>query len=228
MPPASLKAALEDLLRTRKLQADAPPLRGVRTQAPVGTGIAAVDPLIAGGFPRGQLSEVHGRTSSGRTGLLLAAVARATRRGSLAAWVDPADTLSPESAGSAGADLTRLLWLRGRALPEALQAAATLVGSGLFEIVVFDVAGVRDAAIRRLPGTSWIRLQRAVADTQTALVLLASSHVACGPGGASLALRKAKARWSGARGPGRLLRGIDAEAVAGRHSLRRCAFSLEL
>src|SRR6266487_5890199 len=68
---------------------------------------------------------------------------------------------------------------------------------------------------RRLPGATWIRLQRTVEDAPTALVLLADRHVACGPGGVSLALAPAGPRWSGASGPGRLLSGLRAQATAG-------------
>src|SRR5262245_20701778 len=124
------KAALEDLLRVRRLQADAPPLRGEARRAPLPTGIAPLDAMLAGGLPRGQLSEIHGPASSGRTGLALAAAAHATRSGTLAAWVDPADRLDPASAAAAGVDLSRLLWLRGdvgagrgRVLADSVSAA---------------------------------------------------------------------------------------------------------
>jgi hypothetical protein len=224
---STAKAALEDLLREKRLQAAAPPLRGEdRRLSPLPTGLLAIDRALGGGFPRGQLSEIHGPASSGRTGISLALLAGLTRRGALAAWVDPADRLDPESAASAGADLSRVLWLRGRDLGEALAATATLLGSGLFELVALDLEGQPERALRRLPGTSWIRLQRIVAETKAALVLLASHHVACGPGGASLALRPAQPGWSGAPGPGRLLRAIDGEALAGRHALQHASFEL--
>jgi hypothetical protein len=225
------KARLEALLREKKLQADAPPLRGEDCGLrPVPTGVPAVDALLGGGFPRGQLSEIHGPVSSGRTGLLLATLARATRRGALAALVDPLDRFDPASAGAAGIALARLLWLRGprgqgedprpKTLAGAVSAVSTLVGSGLFEVVVLDVAGAPDRERRRLPSTTWIRLQKAVEDQSTALLLLADTHVAFGPGGASLALAPTRLEWSAPAGPGRILRGLGARASAGRH-LRR-------
>lgn len=223
--PAPLKAVLEDLLKAKRLQAELPPLRGEdQRRRLVATGLSSVDNLIAG-FPRGQLSEVAGPASSGGSGLLLALVARATARGALCAWVDPADRFDPASADAAGADLARLLWLRGRAPNQAVAAAGTLLGSGLFEAVVLDLAAASPAELRRLPGSTWIRLQRMAADTPGALVLLAREHVACGPGGVRLALEPARPRWSGS-GPGRLLRGLDANAAAGRHVQRLAAFTL--
>ena len=230
MSPA-LKDSLEELLRARRLQAEAPPLRGEdRRLQPLAFGVAALDGLIAGGLPRGALSEIHGPASSGRTGLALALCARSTGRGALVAWMDPADRFDPASAAEAGMDLTRLLWLRGvrtAGLPRALSALATVLGSGLFEAVVLDLLGVAADELRRLPNTSWIRLQRMIEDSPTALLLLSGAHVACGPGGVSLALGPARVEWSGAPGPGRLLRALAGEARAGRHVTRPASFRLD-
>ena len=225
------KAALEALLREKKLQAEAPPLRGEDQRwRRVATGQADVDALLGGGFPRGQLSEIHGPVSSGRTGLVLGVLARTTRSGALAALVDPLDRFDPPSAGAAGVALARLLWLRGprgegeeprsKTLAEATAAVATLATSGLFEIVVFDLAGVSERERRRLPSTTWIRLQRTVEETETALVLVADRHVALGPGGATLALARTGLRWAAPPGPGRWLSGLGARVSAGRHVLR--------
>lgn len=232
MSLSPVKAVLEDLLKLKKLQAEAPPLRGQEPHPGVPTGIALVDDLLLGGFPRGQLSEVQGAPSSGRTALALALTARVTGRGHLVAWVDPGDRLDPASAAEAGADLARLLWLRGpagdpRALPAALSAVGTLVGSGLFEAIVLDVAGLPAASLHRLPLATWIRLQRTLEGQPTALVLLADAHVAQGPGGASLALQPAGPRWSGAPGPGRLLRALGTEVRAGRHAYRTLPLELQ-
>ena len=235
MAVPALKAALEELLRARRLQEEGPPLRGEdRRLSPIPTGIRDVDALLGGGLPRGQVSEVHGPRSSGRTGLVLQVAAACTARGALIAWVDPADRLAPASAAAAGVDLGRLLWLRGngrerrdRGLPAAISATGTVVGSGLFEVVVLDVAAFAQADVARLPGPTWIRLQRMVEDSPGAVVLLAETHVGHGPRGASLALQSRAPRWSGAPGPGRLLRGLSAEAQAGRHGVRRAAFELQ-
>ncbi len=229
--PPSTKQVLEDLLRARRLQREAPPLRGEdRRLHPLATGLLQVDALLrGGGFPRGQLSELHGPASSGRTGLLLAVVARVTRGGALAALVDPLDSLDPLSAAAAGIDLTRLLWLRGprdprdepspAALAAASAAVATLAGSGLFELVAFDVVGA-SRALRTLPATTWLRLQRLVEGTPTALLVLADGHVAYGPGGVSLALERLDPCWSGSPGPARLLEALRTRARSGRHDLR--------
>ena len=79
--------------------------------ATVPSGIAELDALI-GGLPRGALSEVFGPASSGRTSMILAALAAATCRQEVCALVDAGDSLHPQSAAAASVDLQRLLWIR--------------------------------------------------------------------------------------------------------------------
>jgi hypothetical protein len=77
----------------------------------VSTGIAALDSLT-GGLPRGCLTEICGPASSGRTSVMLAALAAATRRGEFCALLDASDTLDPKSAATTGIALDRFLWVR--------------------------------------------------------------------------------------------------------------------
>ena len=77
----------------------------------VSSGIPAIDALTSG-LPRGCLTEICGPPSSGRTTVLLAALAAATRRGEFCAVVDASDALDPDSAVAAGVELDRLLWVR--------------------------------------------------------------------------------------------------------------------
>ena len=79
----------------------------------VSSGIRQLDALT-GGFPRGCLTEICGPASSGRSSILLAALARATRAGEVCALVDSSDALNPASAASAGVKMERLLWVRCR------------------------------------------------------------------------------------------------------------------
>ena len=132
-------AVLEDALRTRKLDrtltSAIPPGKGDGRVAP--TALAGLDAGLApaahacaagapgegGGLPRGQLSDMVGPQSSGRTTLLLQILAAATRRGEIAALVDTFDCLDLPSVVAAGVDLDRLLWIRGHAISRS-QASA--------------------------------------------------------------------------------------------------------
>ena len=84
----------------------------------VSSGIQEIDAL-AGGLPRGCLSEICGSASSGRTSVLLAALAAATRREEVCALVDTTDALDAISAAAAGVELERLLWIRCGTGPRA-------------------------------------------------------------------------------------------------------------
>ena len=84
----------------------------------VSSGIREIDAL-AGGLPRGCLSEICGSASSGRTSVLLAALAAATRREEVCALVDTTDALDAISAAAAGVELERLLWIRCGTGPRA-------------------------------------------------------------------------------------------------------------
>src|SRR5262245_14789916 len=59
-------------------------------RADLASGIPALDALLGGGLVRGQLSELYGPLSSGRTSLALALLARATELGEVVAVVDAA------------------------------------------------------------------------------------------------------------------------------------------
>src|SRR6266404_4406248 len=77
----------------------------------VSSGIPQLDSLT-GGLARGCLTEICGTASSGRTSVLLLALARATQRGEVCALVDASDAFDPASAAAAGMEMSRLLWVR--------------------------------------------------------------------------------------------------------------------
>src|SRR5215471_8468086 len=85
----------------------------------VSSGIRTLDALT-GGWPRGCLSEICGPASSGRTGILLAALASCTQNGEVCALVDASDAMHPASATAAGIEMTKLLWVRcGKTVPSS-------------------------------------------------------------------------------------------------------------
>jgi len=77
----------------------------------VSSGIPQLD-VLTGGLARGCLTEICGSASSGRTSVLLFALARATQRGEVCALVDSSDAFDPASAVAAGMVMSRLLWVR--------------------------------------------------------------------------------------------------------------------
>jgi len=235
------RADLESLLRARRLD------RTLTTAIPTSTpsaahddlavaaaGVTTLDASLGGGVPRGQLSELVGVRSSGRTSLMLRMLAAATARGELVALVDAVDRLDVASAAAAGIALDRLLWVRGhvsanpglcrdtnqRALEQAIRALTLVLQAGNFGLVVFDAADVPADALRRLPFTTWLRLQRMIEGTQTTCVLVGSERMARSAAGLTLELSAPRA----ACGPRRFT-GVSTEArlIQARHHARAAA-----
>jgi len=77
----------------------------------VSSGISEIDALT-GGLPRGCITEICGSASSGRTSVLLATLAAATRRQEVCALVDASDAFDPLSGDAAGVDFEKMLWVR--------------------------------------------------------------------------------------------------------------------
>jgi hypothetical protein len=149
----------------------------------VSSGIAAMDALT-GGLPRGCLTEICGPASSGRTTLLLAALAAATRRGECCVIVDASDALDPQSVAAAGVELDRLLWVRcgenspEKRLEQLLRAADLLLESGGFGLIALDLGDLPPHTARRIPLTTWFRFRRAVEHTSTVLLAIERQSIA--------------------------------------------------
>jgi hypothetical protein len=175
------------------------------------TGLAPLDALLEGGFPRGQLAELVGPRTSGRTRVLLGTLADVTRRGAWAALVDGTDGLDPPSAQALGVTLDRLLWVRcGGRLDLAWRAADLLVRSGGFELVAVDLGDLPPWTLGRIPAAVFVRLQRAVEHAPAGLLIAAPRRVAGSLAAVAVALVPRRVRWA-TGGPG-LLAGLETEA----------------
>jgi hypothetical protein len=211
------RAHLETLLRARKLDVtltSATPWREPDAEALAPTGWTSLDDELGGGLRRGQVSEIVGPRSSGRSVLLAAVAAAATGRGEVVALIDTHDRFDPAAAAARGVHLERLLWVRGTGQPDrALKAANLVLQAGGFGIVAFDVADVHGTELRQFPHTTWMRLSRIIEGSTTVAIVVASQHVARSPGGVTIALEAPPAqkagRWSGTTARARRLDGLD-------------------
>ena len=215
-------AVLESALRVRKLDRTLttalPPLQHTDASSASATDLASLDACLHGGLPRGQLSEIAGARSSGRMTLLLQMAAAASRRGEIAAVVDPADRLDVASMVAAGIDLDRLLWIRGesataascadRAVERALKALNLVLQAGGFGLVAIDLADVPPRALNSISHTTWLRVQRTIEGTDTACLLVVAQPLARSAGGLTLSL-DGRTRWAGDTDRSRLMSGLD-------------------
>lgn len=158
-------------------------------------GIAGLDHL-AGGLPRGCLTEIFGELSSGITSLLHSALAARTANSEVCALVDAQDSFDPCGAQSAGTALRQLLWVRCRNVDQALRSVDLLLHGGGFSLVAVDLSGAPTRLVRQIPLSFWFRLRRTVENSSTILLVLSreSNAKTC----ASLVLRMERetARWS--------------------------------
>lgn len=220
--PAAARATLESLLRTRKLDST---LTTALPQAPqsddvVPTGMAGLDGHLFGGFPRGQISEIVGPRSSGRTSLAQSTLAGLTARGEPVALIDTLDRWDPAMLAAQGADLSRLLWVRGpsfavgsgaaspafrgrqslvaQALDRAIKAVTLVLHAGGFGLVVLDLADVPLPVLRDLPFTTWRRLHRMIEAGSTACVIVGTEPMGRSAGGVCIRLEPPRLRASAA------------------------------
>ena len=218
-----MRAELESLLRARKLDVTLTTTASRQRRSAddlAATGLAVLDEALGGGFRRGQLSEIIGARSSGRTTALCHVLAAAAARGELVALIDTFDRFDPATAAAAGLDLSKLLWVREAGdAARALKAAMLVLQAGGFGVVAFDLADVRPPALRAFPFTTWLRLARAIESSETVALLVASEHLARSPCGVTLALEPPlgalesplempRARWEGTSHRARLLHGV--------------------
>ena len=211
-------AVVESALRARKLDrtltTSLPSLERADPGALLPTDVARLDDVLRGGLPRGQLSEIAGPQTSGRTTLLLQMVSAITRRGELAALVDTFDSLDVASAVAADVNLERLLWIRGdgspieRAVDRALKALNLVLQSGGFALVAIDLADVPALALKRIPFTTWLRVQRTIEGSDTACVLIAPEPIARSASGLTVMLT-GQATWEGNAQRNRRWTGMD-------------------
>jgi len=234
--PAHVRESLIAALSARRLDhtlTSALPSIDPQDEYSIGaTNIPSLDAQLGGGFPRGQLSELVGARSSGRTSIVLRMMAAATARGELVALVDALDMFDVNSAAAAGVDLDRLLWIRGhvvanpglcrdmnqRAMEQAVRALTLVLQAGNIGLVVFDVGEAPAEALRRLPFTTWLRLQKMVEGRQTMCVIVGNEPMARSSAGLTVITQ------AGGRAP-TFTRGLPAEAPYGGRGAKAGKFS---
>jgi hypothetical protein len=189
------KAAIESQLTT-KFGEDVFKLNDRHYAEVLSTGIPAVDDLVEG-FPRGAITEIFGPESSGRTGLMLSALAQATTHDEVCALVDTNDVLDLSSAVNAAVELDRLLWIRcGGNLEHSFKAVDLLLHGGGFGLVFLDLGDVQAKEARRIITSWWHRFRRVVENTPTALVVIAQDSCVRSCASLTLALGRKESVWS--------------------------------
>ncbi len=125
------------------------------------SGALPLDLALGGGLPKGRVIEVYGPESSGKTTLVLHAIAEVQKRGGVAAFVDAEHALDPTYAASVGVDIDNLLISQPDSGEMALEIVDNLVRSMAVDIIAIDsvAALVPRAEIEGEMGASHVGLQ---------------------------------------------------------------------
>lgn len=165
MPAASSALpALRQLLRERF-----PPMTHGRA-APLATGLPGIDDRISG-LPRPALTELVCSAPSCGSQLFLGQLLAVTRaEPARVALVDAGDAFDPGSWPACL--LEHLVWVRAHDAAEAMAATDLLARDANFALLLLDLRHIPPAQLRRIPATSWYRLQRALEPTTLAALVL--------------------------------------------------------
>jgi hypothetical protein len=156
---------LRNLLAERFPQPFTPPVPRLAT------GLPAIDEAIGGGLPKSAITELSSpKVSAGSALLLYALLQSAQRSGHFLALVDGRDSFDPQPLGNER--LRNLLWVRCTKAFDAVKAADLLLRDGNFALVVLDLVLNASAELRKIPQTSWYRLQRLVETAPAAFLVL--------------------------------------------------------
>jgi recombination protein RecA len=104
----------------------------------ISTGSISLDLALGGGLPKGRVVEIYGPESSGKTTLMLHAIAEVQKRGGTAAFIDAEHALDPAYAKRIGVDVDNLLLSQPDNGEQALEITETLVRSNAVDIIVVD------------------------------------------------------------------------------------------
>jgi len=127
----------------------------------VSSGSLTLDLALGGGLPRGRVIEIYGPESSGKTTLVLHAIAEVQKQGGTAAFIDAEHALDPTYAAKLGVDIENLLISQPDTGEMALEIVDNLVRSMAVDIVAIDsvAALVPKAEIEGDMGDSHMGLQ---------------------------------------------------------------------
>lgn len=161
-------AAIIDL---RKALAERFPQRSQPLTTVLPTSLQFLDRIIGGGFPKSAITElISPRASAGSASLIHALLRSAQQERHFIALIDGSDSFDPGSSNNA--TLRHLLWIRCRKAFDAVKAADLLLRDGNFPLVIVDLVLNAPEELRKIPQTSWYRLQRLAEAVPSACLII--------------------------------------------------------
>jgi hypothetical protein len=159
------------IIDLRKALAERFPQRSQPATTVLGTGFPLLDQITGGGFPKSAITElISPRASAGSASLIHSLLQSARRDQHFVALIDGSDSFDPGSSDNSA--LQHLLWVRCRKAFDAVKAADFLLRDGNFPLVIVDLVLNAPNELRKIPQTSWYRLQRLVEGVPSACLVI--------------------------------------------------------
>jgi hypothetical protein len=172
-------AARDKIVDLRNLLAERFPRPPVATGTLLTTRLSFLDQATGGGLPKSAITElISPQISGGSASLIHALLQSAQRDRYFIALIDGCDSFDPQPLGNSC--LRHLLWVRCSQSFEAIKAADLLLRDGNFPLVIVDLVFDDPEELRKIPQTSWYRLQRLVETTSTACLVLSRQSMVSG------------------------------------------------
>jgi hypothetical protein len=134
------------------------------------TGVASLDEALGGGLRKGTLTEISTPPeTAGCLTIFNAVLCACAREGRPIALIDGSDGFDPQPFDPAV--LAHLLWVRCRNAAQFFKAADLLLRDGNLQIVLLDLRGGGRGELKRIPNTTWYRLQRIASRSAVACLI---------------------------------------------------------
>src|SRR6266567_5394293 len=159
------------IIDLRKALSERFPQRPAPAASVLTTGLSFLDQTCGGGLPRSAITElITPRASAGSASLVHALLRSAQCDRHFVALIDGSDSFDPGSSDNSA--LRHLLWVRCRKAFDAIKAADFLLRDGNFPLVIVDLILNSPEELRKIPQTTWYRLQRLAESVPTACLVL--------------------------------------------------------
>ena len=160
-----------NLIDLQKLLAERFSHPAVPAKSVLPTSVEALTQITGGGVPKNTITElITPNVSAGSASLIHALLRSAQADQHFLALIDGSDSFDPSSSDNSV--LRHLLWVRCRKAFDAIKAADFLLRDGNFPLVIVDFVLNRPEELRKIPQTSWYRLQRLVEAVPTACLII--------------------------------------------------------
>lgn len=135
------------------------------------TGVPQIDAQLHGGLPKGAIVElVNERKNSGSALFISTLLRKAAGENQIITLIDGQDSFDP--CAFKQETLSRLLWVRCKDAAQAMKSVDLILRDRNLPLVLLDLALNPAKQLRKIPSSTWYRLQRIAETTSTIFVVV--------------------------------------------------------